>query len=124
MLDIRRRDRAAQGVTAEEERLGTLAAAQADIRADGHLAVVTLPHTRTATAADALCPELGGPAYETLLIQTPHGSTLYGPGRVIDALCRHRAGGWWGGDLPTRGYYGHPDTLDVDLVERLVRGGD
>ena len=52
-LDIRKRDRAAQGITEQEETQGREAAAKAKTHFGGNLTVVRLPHTRP--PAIALC---------------------------------------------------------------------
>lgn len=120
MREIRRRDRAAQGITDEEERQGEEAAKAAEVRLGGRLTVVTIPHDRTATVADVLSEELGGPGYETLLILSPSETTVFAPGAVIERLSQRFLGGWWGGDLPRRGFFGHPTRLDVGAVEALL----
>ena len=106
MLDIRRRDRAAQGITESEEEQGREAAANSEQHFGGKLTVVQLPHGRTATVTDRLDELLGGPGYQNLLILGLQQTTFFGSGRYIDALRTAFSDGWFGGELPRRGYWG------------------
>ncbi|MDR3636737.1 MAG: hypothetical protein P4L84_23235 [Isosphaeraceae bacterium] len=104
--DIRDRDRRAQGTTDAEEQAGLEAARSAENCLDGRLTVARLPHGRTATVADALDPEFGGPGFQNLLVHCPQQTLFFGEGRCIEALRQKFPGGWYGGELPTRGYWG------------------
>ncbi len=116
---VRAADRAAQGITPEEEAAGERAAAHAETIADGLLTVVRLPRSRTATVTDRLQAELGEPGYQNLLICSPDQVNFFGSGELIFALDRKFPGGWYGGALPARGFWGHdkpvPDVLPVLL---------
>ncbi len=118
---VRAADRAAQGITAEEEAQGAAAAAAAE-RPHPALTVARLPHARTATVADRLHRAAGGPGYENLLIFSPGEVNFYGEGDLIEALDRAFPGGWKGGELPRRGYWGRAgDTAPVyDHLLRLL----
>lgn len=106
MRDIRRRDRAAQGITPEEERSGREAAEGARSYLNGLLTVVRLPHARTATVTDVLDARLGGPGYTNLLVLSPSQTTFFGYGRAVERLRVSIPGGWYGGDLPEHGFWG------------------
>lgn len=112
---VRAADRAAQGITAEQEAQAEQAAAAPQHLAGGLLTVVALPHDRTAAVADRLAPELGGPGCENLLILGPTSVHFFGAGELVLALDRTLPGGWYGGALPDRGFWGHavpvPDAL-------------
>ncbi|ETX03376.1 MAG: hypothetical protein ETSY2_33635 [Candidatus Entotheonella gemina] len=119
IAEVRAADRAAQGISEEQERQGANAAAQATVLADGKLTLVHLEHNRTATVTDRLQPELGGPGYDNLLVLSPDETNFYGTGDLIAQLDEAFPGGWSGGALPERGFWGHsssqPDVLPFIL---------
>lgn len=100
---IRRRDRQAQGITAEEEAQGLAALAQAETALADSLIVITLPHGRSATVADPLV--LAGDRRD-LLILCPQSTQFFGNGARIARLDAAFPGGWRGGELPRRGFWG------------------
>lgn len=124
---VRAADRAAQGITPDEEAAGERAVARATTLAEARLTVVSLPHARTATVTDRLQPELGGPGAQTLLVYCPDQVNFFGDGGLVRALQAHFPGGWYGGALPTRGFWGHdapiPDVLPtlLDLLGAASR---
>ena len=122
IVKVRTADRAAQGITPEEEAAGERAVAQAKTLAGGLLTVVHLPHARTATVTDRLQPELGGPGYQNLLVYCPEQLNFFGAGQLVLALHHRFQNGWYGGALPARGFWGHdapvPDVLPF-LLDRL-----
>lgn len=119
---VRAADRAAQGVTADEEESGRRAAAAAELALGGRLTVVRLPHGRTATVTDALHPALGGAGYRNLLVLSPGGATFFGDGAAVAALSDAFPGGFFGGELPARGFWGYPAELSLDqLLSALAR---
>jgi hypothetical protein len=113
MTAIRAADRLAQGVTGEDETVGAKAARQATVRADG---LLTLCHVanghQTSVAADLLSSELGGPGYRNLLVMGGANLSFFGEGRWVRWLADHFPGGWSGGSLPVRGYWGQPQEAD------------
>ncbi len=127
IVKVRAADRAAQGITAKEEAEGEQAVTRAENLADGLLTVVYLPHSRTATVADRLQPELGGPGYKNLLVYSPDQMNFFGSGQLVLALDKQFPGGWYGGALPARGFWGHdpplPDVLPV-LLECIGKSGE
>ena len=124
---IRADDRAAQGITEEEERAGEKALQHAQTLADGLLTVVELPHAHTAVVADRL--EMQSDPPENLLVISPGEVNYYGPGLVIDALDNRYPRGWSGGSLPERGFWGRrpipSDIVDftVSAIEGVSRTG-
>ena len=124
MVRVRAADRAAQGITPEEDAQGQRAVDQATSMAEGRLTVVRLEHAHTATVTDRLHTELGGPGYENLLVISPDEVNVFGPGELVAALDAAFPGGWYGGSLPDRGYWGHgapvPEVLPV-LLRHLER---
>jgi CRISPR-associated protein Cas1 len=122
IIKVRAADRAAQGITAAEEAAGEQAAASAKSMVHGKLTIVQLPHARTATVTDRLAPELGGPGYENLVVYSPEEVNFFGTGELVYALDEAFPGGWYGGALPERGFWGHgepvPEVLPV-LLEHL-----
>jgi hypothetical protein len=119
IIEVRAADRAAQGITPEEKAEGEKAAADAEVLADGMLTVVRLPHTRTATVADRLEPALGGPGYENLLVISPDQVNFFGSGKLVYALNKTFPGGWYGGSLPERGFWGHGNPVP-EVVPTLL----
>lgn len=123
---IRAADRAAQGITPEEEVQGEHAAAARQVLAGGRLTIVDLGHCCTAAAVDRLHPALGGPGYENLLVRCPEEVNFFGAGELVRALDARFPGGWYGGALPERGFWGHsgrlPEALPmlVGLLQRAA----
>jgi hypothetical protein len=119
--EIRARDRRAQGISEEQEKAGIDAARRAERRLEGRLTVIRLPHDKSATVTDPLDTELGGPGFRNLLVLCPVQTLFFGEGQGIDALRERFPGGWYGGELPTRGYWGIaksvPEQLLLDALE-------
>jgi hypothetical protein len=113
---IRAADRAAQGITPEDERWGEQALRDATLLANGQLLVVRLPHARTAVVADRV--EMDRQAPENLLVLSPNEANFYGAGAVVAWLDERYPGGWSGGALPERGFWGYSSS-PADLVESL-----
>ena len=117
---IRAEDRRAQGVTLEDERQARIAVQAATTVANWNLTVMRLPHSRTSSAADAMEISLGGPGYQNLLICTPDTANFFGAGRLIDVLRSTFPDGWYGGELPVRGFWGRNSTCDA-VLETLIK---
>lgn len=124
MRRIRAADRAAQGTSADEDAEGEQAAHRAR-RVGTHLTIVEIPHDRTATVTDRLDATLGGEGFDDLLIVTPIAAHVFGAGETIDAVRNRFPGGWFGGALPHRGFWGRAGSgreVEDYLAEReLVR---
>jgi hypothetical protein len=121
--EIRREDRAAQGIThAEEAEAERAARAAVDARAGGRLGVAHLAHGKTAALVDRLQPEMGGAGPENLLVWSPGEVNFFGSGALVAALDRSFPGGWYGGALPERGFWGHglPVSGGEAAVERCL----
>ena len=125
IVEVRAADPAAQGITPEEEAAGEHAITHAKTIANGRLTVVHLCHSHTATVTDRLQPELGGKGYKNLLVYCPEQINFFGTGTLVLSLHEKFPGGWHGGALPTRGFWGHdapvPDVLPV-LLGSLGQG--
>lgn len=147
IADIRAADRRAQGVTPEEEDEARQALAQAEQK-PGYL-LVRLPHERSSILSDfahpALAEVVGATAGRSLAETAPHpghplggrgsleGSadmlvlgpdtlSWYGRGEAVRALAEN-FGGWWGGALPERGYWGQNRAeAPLESVEALLVG--
>lgn len=126
IVRVRQADRIAQGITPAEEQAGAEAAAHIEVVADGALAIAHLPHARTATVVDCLQPELGGRGYPNILVYSPDQVNFFGDGSCVSALSRRFPGGWYGGALPERGFWGHfkpvPEVLAI--LNRLIIGAE
>ncbi len=118
--DIRTRDRRTQGVSEQDEQLARAAIAFAESHFGGRLTVVRLPHTRTTPVTDFLHPSHGGPGYENLLVLSPSQTLFFGSGRCIDVLRSALPDGWFGGELPTRGYWGVGRTIPIPELLTLL----
>jgi hypothetical protein len=62
---------------------------------------------------------LGGPGFENLLIVSPSELNFFGEGRIVLDLNEAFPGGWLGGSLPDRGFWGSHQT-DADEVRRWL----
>lgn len=119
VADVRRADRAAQGITAEEEAEAERTVEEAEALAGGALTVVRLKHSRLAAVEDRLARALGGPGVTNLLVLSPAEVNFSGAGPLVLALAGRYPEGWSGGDLPERGYWGTKSVPD-DLVDFLA----
>lgn len=104
---VRAADRAAQGITAVHEREAEAAIAVAKSVAGGELAIVRLPHEKTAAVVDRLAMQSSPP--QNVLVLSPNAVNFFGRGDLVRALDAEFPGGWLGGDLPERGFWGHAD---------------
>ncbi len=77
---IRTEDRAAQGITPDQESAAVEALKRLEYLTDGNLIVANLPHARTAALVDRLQPESGGPGAVNLLIRSPEEINIFRPG--------------------------------------------
>lgn len=111
IVNVRAADRAAQGITQQQEAEAERAVADARVLAAGSLTVVQLTHGRTAAVTDRMEPALGGPGYQNLLVLSPDQVNFFGAGRIVLALDQAFPAGWYGGALPERGFWGHGETL-------------
>jgi hypothetical protein len=121
MAAIRAADRAAQGITPAEEVAGRAALMAARSALGGRLMVVHLPHARTATVMDPLALEQGG-ATRDVLVLTPGGPQFFGQGSAIAALDAAFPGGWRGGELPRRGFWGLGRPVEEAALRQAIAG--
>lgn len=117
--EIRDADRAAQAVTAADEAAAREAIAAAE--RSGALTVVRSASARTSPVADFMEPEYGGTPPVALLVLSPGEANVFAAGTVIAALA-DEPGGWWGGALPERGFWGRKfmSKADAARVQSLV----
>lgn len=124
---IREADRAAQGVTVEEEAAAERAITGLRWSCGGRLAIVDSPHDRSSPITDRLHPALGGAEVSNILILGPREIQFFGEGQLVHALDKDFPGGWFGGALPIRGYWGAQmisgrDDVAKRLEEWLLAG--
>lgn len=115
---VRLQDRAAQGITPEQERIAEKAIQEAEV--SDRLTVVRMSHSKTATVCDRL---YGG--YKNLLILSEDGEVnFFGSGRVIKKLSSLVEGSWSGGDIDhDNGFWGgYPQNLDVEKEVKKLLG--
>jgi len=120
IVSIRAADRAAQGITPQQDQQAAEAIAAAETACNGRLTIVRLPHNRTAAVADRLAPELGGAGYENLLVISPAELNFFGSGKLVLLLDKTFPGGWCGGSLSEHGFWGHGEPLP-DILPFLHR---
>lgn len=119
IADIRARDRAAQGITQQQERQAEQALREKRSEADGKLIVVDLPHSRIAPVTDRLMLDEG---YRNLLIVSPEEINFSGDGILVNCLSKAFPDGWYGGELPARGYWGiTTDKAEASAIEIFLR---
>lgn len=123
---IRQQDRHAQGITAAEEQAAAAAVQQLDYFLDGRLIVAHLPHNKTAALVDRL--QLGqldqsDTGCGNILVFSPREVNFFGNGKAVYALAAAFPGGWYGGDLPIKGFWGlaSGDYSEPGLVAMLEK---
>lgn len=115
---VRLQDRAAQGITPEQEKIAEKAIEEAEV--SDLLTVVRMSHSKTAT----VCDRLWG-SYENLLILSEDGEVnFFGCQKVIKKLSDLVKGSWSGGDLDhDNGFWGgYPQNLDVEKEVKKLLG--
>jgi hypothetical protein len=115
-------DRAAQGVTTEEEAEAERAVAAVEQRMGGKLTVARMSHSRVAPLEDRLHSALGGPGVKNLVVIGGGETNFSGDGPVVLELGRRFPASWSGGDLPSHGYWGVAGEREdvVEIVEHLL----
>lgn len=122
---IRAEDRAAQGVTAAEEAVAEAALARAERRLEGSLVLVRLPHARTSPVLDRLALQAGEGEPPDVLVLSPEEVNFSGRGARVLALDAAFPGGWRGGALPARGFWGRGRPLpDEAALLRVLAEAD
>lgn len=117
IVEIRNRDRRAQGVTLADERSAEQAVSAASRDPESGLTVVRLPHGRTSPVTDFLDPAYGGPGCHNLLIVSPGEVNFFGSGEIVERLDDFFPCGWKGGSLPERGFWGFAASpAEVDAI--------
>lgn len=115
LQDIRARDRAAQGVTEQDETAAQIAIQHREAIPNLPVTITRSQSNRVSPITDLLAPELGGPGYDNLLVVSPNEFNFFGSGRAINALAHQFPNSWKGGELPTSGFWGinaTPDSMD------------
>jgi hypothetical protein len=123
IIAIRAENRAAQGITTEQEAQAEAAARAAEVLAGGWLTLVRAPHARTSAITDRLDSALGGPGYRNLLVLCPGEIAFFGNGKLVVEFEQAFPGGWYGGALPERGFWGHRTEADEEkaVLDFLLR---
>lgn len=111
---VRLQDRAAQGITPEQEKIAEKAIEEAEVSDD--LTVVKMSHSKTATICDRLYGK-----YKNLLILSGDGEVnFFGAKRVIEALSSLVEGSWSGGDIiHDNGFWGGYPPQDLDIEKEV-----
>jgi hypothetical protein len=123
---IREDDRKSQGISEAEENTAAEGVESAETLAGGRLVVVRLPHRRTAPAMDRLELAPGGPPGNVLVLSHEPGrpglteANFSGEGWLVAALAERFPGGWLGGALPERGFWGHAQPVPEGVVQGIV----
>ena len=111
---VRLQDRAAQGITSEQEEIAKKAIEEAEVF--DLLTVVHMSHSKTATVCDRLYGR-----YKNLLIVSSDGEVnFFGEKRVIEKLSSLVEGSWSGGDLDhDNGFWGGYPSQDLDIEKEV-----
>lgn len=111
---VRLQDRAAQGITPEQEKIAEEAIKKAETF--DRLTVVKMSHSKTSTVCDRL---FGG--YKNLLIISDDGEVnFFGSREVIKKLSDLVEGSWSGGDLShDNGFWGGYPSQDLDIEKEV-----
>ncbi|TWP07802.1 hypothetical protein EUA76_02530 [TM7 phylum sp. oral taxon 350] len=107
---VRLQDRAAQGITPEQEKIAEKAIQEAEV--SDSLTVIRMSHSKTATVCDRLYGK-----YKNLLVLSEDGEVnFFGCREVIKKLSGLVKGSWSGGDLDhDNGFWGgYPQNLDIE----------
>lgn len=115
---VRLQDRAAQGITPEQEKIAKEAIQEAEV--SNRLTVVRMSHSKTTTICDRLYGK-----YKNLLILSENGEVnFFGEKRVIERLSSLVKGSWSGGDLDhDNGFWGgYPQNLDIEKEVKKLLG--
>ncbi|MHB2148298.1 hypothetical protein ACX8XP_04515 [Calditrichota bacterium LG25] len=111
---VRRFDRQCQGVTEEEEQ-----AAEQSIKAvrkEGDVAVVEYPFKRVSPVMDRLYGK-----YENILVITPHSVNFSGQGALVERLAAAFPQGWYGGNLPEKGFWGMEMVNKKKILDKILQ---
>ena len=111
---VRLRDRAAQGITPEQEKIAEEAIEEAEV--SDNLTVVRMSHSKTATVCDRLYGK-----YKNLLVLSGDGeANFFGSREVIKKLSDLVEGSWSGGDLShDNGFWGGYPSQDLDIEKEV-----
>jgi len=109
---VRRFDRQCQGVSEEEERAAEQAVKA--VRMEGDIAVVEYPFKRVSPVMDRLYGK-----YENILVITRVSVNFSGDGRLVKKLAKAFPEGWYGGNLPEKGFWGMNSTND-DHIKKII----
>lgn len=99
IAEIRLYDRQCQGVTEEEEQAAEKAIR--NIEMTGNVAVVHFPGKHTSPVMDRLYGK-----YTNILVITPETINFSGEGKYVQKLAAQFPNGWYGGELPEKGFWG------------------
>lgn len=111
---VRLQDRAAQGITPEQERIAEKAIQEAEV--SDLLTVVRMAHSKTSTVCDRLFGR-----YKNLLILSEDGEVnFFGEKGVIERLSSLVKGSWSGGDLDhDNGFWGGYPSQNLDIEKEV-----
>ena len=111
---VRLQDRAAQGITSEQEEIAERAIEEAEV--SDLLTVVRMEHSKTATVCDRLYGR-----YKNLLVVSSDGEVnFFGSREVIKKLSDLVEGSWSGGDLShDNGFWGGYPSQDLDIEKEV-----
>ena len=116
---VRFQDRAAQGITPEQEKIAEEAIKKAGIF--DRLTVVKMSHSKTSTVCDRLYGK-----YKNLLVLSEDGEVnFFGCQKVIKKLSDLVKGSWSGGDLDhDNGFWGGypPQNLNIEKEVKKLFG--
>lgn len=110
---VREFDRHCQGVTDPEEK--TAEESVRNVRIVSGIAIVEFPHKHTSPVVDRLYGK-----YRNILIYTPDSTNFSGDGNIVLKLAKKYPDGWYGGDLPKRGFWGTSMRIEQKEITELL----
>lgn len=109
---IRDIDRYCQGVTDEEEEAAEEAIK--NLKIEKGIAIVEYPHKHVSPVMDRLYGK-----YENILVITPQSVNFSGNGKLVEKLAKAFPEGWYGGNLPDKGFWGM-EVKDMRKIDEVI----
>lgn len=119
VAEVRYADRAAQGITPEQEREAERAIAAAEV-VNG-VTIIRLSHSKSSPVCDRLFKQ-GQEERLLILSNSKDGSEVnfFGNGELCQQL-RNEFGGWMGGNLPQNGFWGCENVKQDSVLDYVVK---
>ena len=110
---VRRYDRQCQGVTEAEETLAAQAIQEMEVI--NGIAVVRIPFRHISSVTDRLYGK-----YDDILVITPESINFSGDGKRVLKLAATFPEGWYGGNLPEKGFWGVEGKKRINEIIKIL----